>query len=192
MESLRSTTIALTEDLGEGGWGTVYRAEQISPLRREVALKIIKLGMDTKSGHHSLRGRTPGTGDDGPSEHRQSASMPARPRRPAVLRDGTGPRHPDHGVLRPDQSSVPRQRLELFIQVCQADPARPSERDHPSRHQAVERAGHAARRRSRSSRSSTSASPRRSSQRATGEHAVHGRSRQFIGTPAYMSPEQTD
>jgi eukaryotic-like serine/threonine-protein kinase len=37
------------EDLGEGGWGAVYRAEQISPLRREVALKIIKLGMDTKA-----------------------------------------------------------------------------------------------------------------------------------------------
>jgi serine/threonine protein kinase len=39
----------VVEDLGEGGWGTVYRAEQISPLHREVALKIIKLGMDTKA-----------------------------------------------------------------------------------------------------------------------------------------------
>jgi eukaryotic-like serine/threonine-protein kinase len=39
----------ILEDLGEGGWGTVYSAEQVSPLRREVALKIIKLGMDTKS-----------------------------------------------------------------------------------------------------------------------------------------------
>jgi serine/threonine protein kinase len=37
------------EDLGEGGWGAVYRAEQVAPLRREVALKIIKLGMDTKA-----------------------------------------------------------------------------------------------------------------------------------------------
>jgi eukaryotic-like serine/threonine-protein kinase len=35
--------------LGEGGWGTVYLAEQVGPIRRAVALKIIKLGMDTKA-----------------------------------------------------------------------------------------------------------------------------------------------
>ncbi|MBZ5600903.1 MAG: protein kinase [Acidobacteriia bacterium] len=33
--------------LGEGGMGTVYLAEQIEPLRRRVALKVVKLGMDT-------------------------------------------------------------------------------------------------------------------------------------------------
>ncbi len=38
----------LLETLGEGGMGTVYLAEQRSPIRRRVALKIIKLGMDTK------------------------------------------------------------------------------------------------------------------------------------------------
>jgi serine/threonine protein kinase/Tfp pilus assembly protein PilF len=35
--------------LGEGGMGTVYLAEQTEPLRRRVALKLIKLGMDTRS-----------------------------------------------------------------------------------------------------------------------------------------------
>ncbi len=34
--------------IGEGGFGTVYMAEQQEPVRRKVALKIIKLGMDTK------------------------------------------------------------------------------------------------------------------------------------------------
>jgi serine/threonine protein kinase/formylglycine-generating enzyme required for sulfatase activity len=37
------------EVLGEGGMGTVYLAEQEKPIHRRVALKIIKLGMDTKS-----------------------------------------------------------------------------------------------------------------------------------------------
>ncbi len=34
--------------IGEGGFGSVYMAEQEEPVRRKVALKIIKLGMDTK------------------------------------------------------------------------------------------------------------------------------------------------
>lgn len=38
----------LLEQIGEGGFGTVYMAQQDAPIRRRVALKIIKLGMDTK------------------------------------------------------------------------------------------------------------------------------------------------
>ncbi|MFN0069741.1 MAG: protein kinase domain-containing protein, partial [Limisphaerales bacterium] len=38
----------LMERLGEGGCGVVYVAEQTEPVRRRVALKVIKLGMDTK------------------------------------------------------------------------------------------------------------------------------------------------
>jgi serine/threonine-protein kinase len=38
----------LLQRIGEGGFGVVYMAEQQEPVRRKVALKIIKLGMDTK------------------------------------------------------------------------------------------------------------------------------------------------
>ncbi len=38
----------LLQQIGEGGFGVVYMAEQQKPIRRRVALKIIKLGMDTK------------------------------------------------------------------------------------------------------------------------------------------------
>lgn len=38
----------LVERLGEGGFGIVFRAEQTHPVRRDVALKILKLGMDTR------------------------------------------------------------------------------------------------------------------------------------------------
>ena len=38
----------LLQKLGEGGCGVVYMAEQTEPVRRRVALKIIKLGMDTQ------------------------------------------------------------------------------------------------------------------------------------------------
>ena len=51
-----ATTAAIDDDfvryhvlrpLGEGGMGTVYLAEQREPIRRYVALKVVKLGMDT-------------------------------------------------------------------------------------------------------------------------------------------------
>ncbi|HZN40414.1 MAG TPA: protein kinase [Planctomycetota bacterium] len=38
----------ILDTLGEGGMGTVYLAEQKTPVRRRVALKLIKLGMDSK------------------------------------------------------------------------------------------------------------------------------------------------
>src|SRR5467141_1910964 len=39
----------LLQQIGEGGCGVVYVAEQEAPVRRRVALKVIKLGMDTKT-----------------------------------------------------------------------------------------------------------------------------------------------
>jgi serine/threonine protein kinase len=38
----------ILQQIGEGGMGVIYIAEQEEPVRRRVALKIIKLGMDTK------------------------------------------------------------------------------------------------------------------------------------------------
>ena len=44
----RSGPTSSVEKIGEGGCGVVYVAEQEQPVRRRVALKVIKLGMDTK------------------------------------------------------------------------------------------------------------------------------------------------
>ena len=51
--ALIGTTIAgrfqVVEVIGEGGMGTVYRAEQVAPVRRPVALKLIRAGMDSRT-----------------------------------------------------------------------------------------------------------------------------------------------
>ncbi len=61
----------LLQEIGEGGMGTVFMAEQTEPVRRKVALKIIKPGHGLPAGHRPLRGRAAGPGADGPPEHRQ-------------------------------------------------------------------------------------------------------------------------
>ena len=38
----------MVQKLGEGGMGEVWEAEQVDPIRRRVALKVVKLGMDTR------------------------------------------------------------------------------------------------------------------------------------------------
>ena len=89
----------LLELIGEGGFGVVYLAEQTEPVRRQVALKIIKLGMDTKQVIARFEAE------------RQALAMMDHPNiaqvlrrgghrdRSALLRHGAGPRRPDHRTL---------------------------------------------------------------------------------------------
>ncbi len=109
----------LLQPIGEGGFGVVYMAEQKEPVRRKVALKIIKLGMDTQAGHRPLRGRAAGAGDDGPPQHCQGFRRRRHRYRPALLRDGAGQGVPIAEYCDKNQLTA-RQRLELFIAVCQA------------------------------------------------------------------------
>ena len=111
----------ILERVGEGGCGVVYVAEQTEPVRRRVALKVIKLGMDTKAGRRAVRGRAAGAGDDGSSQHRQGAGRGHDRDGPALFRDGTGARHPHHRLLRPEPISPPRNGS-----ICSSRSARPS------------------------------------------------------------------
>ena len=99
------------------------------------------------AGDRPLRGRAAGPGADGPPQHRPGARRGGDRVGPALFRDGTGPGHPHHGVLRPEPAHRPDERLELFVSGLPGRAARPSEGDHPSRPQAVQRDGHALRRR---------------------------------------------
>src|SRR6185503_17546612 len=109
----------LLERVGEGGCGVVYVAEQTEPVRRRVALKVIKLGMDTKQVVARFEAE------------RQALAMMDHPNIAKVLDAGTtdvgrlyfvmelvrGIRITDHC----DQANLTtRERLDLFIKVCQA------------------------------------------------------------------------
>ncbi len=61
----------LLQEIGEGGMGVVFMAEQTEPIERRVALKVIKPGMDTRQVIARFEAERAGPGDDGPPEHRQ-------------------------------------------------------------------------------------------------------------------------
>ena len=135
----------LLEQIGEGGMGVVYMADQQTPVRRRVALKIIKPGMDTRQVIARFEAERQALAlMDHPNIARVLDAGATDSGRP-VLRDGTGPRHPDHRVLRPEQPARPR-AAGTVRPGLPGRAARAPEGDHPPRHQAVERAGHAARR----------------------------------------------
>src|SRR5581483_1278126 len=109
----------LLQQLGEGGCGVVYMAEQEEPVRRRVALKVIKLGMDTKR----VIGRF--------EAERQALALMDHPNIAKVLDAGgteTGRPFFVMELVRGikitdycDQNNLAtRERLDLFTMVCRA------------------------------------------------------------------------
>ena len=119
---LEGTTIdryKLLEQIGEGGMGVVYMAEQTEPVRRKVALKIIKLGMDTKQVVARFEAE------------RQALALMDHPNIAKVLDGGATDTGRPYFVMElvrgepitkfcQSQKLDLKERLELFRQVCEA------------------------------------------------------------------------
>jgi eukaryotic-like serine/threonine-protein kinase len=109
----------LLEQIGEGGWGVVYMADQVEPIRRRVALKIVKLGMDTKQVIARF------------DAERQALALMDHPNIARVLDAGATATGRPYFVMELvrgikitdycDQNQLSTQeRLDLFMQVCHA------------------------------------------------------------------------
>src|SRR5918993_783040 len=109
----------LLEPIGEGGYGTVFMAEQTTPVQRKVALKIIKAGMDTKQVIARFEAE------------RQALALMDHPNIARVLDAAATDTGRPYFVMElvkgvpitkycDEKRLPPRARLELFIQVCQA------------------------------------------------------------------------
>jgi tetratricopeptide (TPR) repeat protein/serine/threonine protein kinase len=116
----------LLEEIGEGGMGTVWMAQQTEPIKRLVAVKVIKPGMDSKQVIARFEAE------------RQALALMDHPNIARVLDGGTTKGEPGGvGPGRPyfvmdlvkgvpitkycdEHRLTPRHRLELFIPVCQA------------------------------------------------------------------------
>jgi eukaryotic-like serine/threonine-protein kinase len=177
----------LLEQIGEGGCGIVYVAEQEEPVRRRVALKVVKLGMDTKQ----VMARF--------DAERQALAMMDHPNIAKVLDAGATETGRPYFVMELvrgikiteycDQHRLSsRERLELFIKVCRAI-------------QHAHQKGIIHRDIKPSNILVTSddgvAVPKvidfgiaKATQGRLTDQTVYTAFEQFIGTPAYMSPEQ--
>ncbi|HKS36007.1 MAG TPA: serine/threonine-protein kinase, partial [Verrucomicrobiae bacterium] len=109
----------LLQSIGEGGCGVVYMAEQEQPVRRRVALKVIKLGMDTRSVIARFEAE------------RQALALMDHPNIAKVFDGGATETGRPYFVMElvrgikitdycDQQKLSVRQRLELFVQVCNA------------------------------------------------------------------------
>jgi WD40 repeat protein/serine/threonine protein kinase len=179
----------LIEQIGRGGGGVVYLAEQEEPVRRRVALKIIKLGMDTQSVVARFEAE------------RQALAMMDHPNIARVFDAGATDKGRPYFVMElvsglritdycdRHQLSV-QQRLELFIPVCHAVQHAHQKgiihRDlKPSNILVTEHEGVAV--------------PKvidfgiaKATQQDVDDRAGLTSEDQFLGTPAYMSPEQVE
>src|SRR3954447_16394951 len=109
----------LLQQIGEGGMGVVFMAEQSEPIQRTIALKIIKPGMDTRQVIARFEAE------------RQAVAMMDHPNIAKVLDAGTTDSGRPYFVMELvkgvpitkycDDKHLPiRDRLQLFIEVCQA------------------------------------------------------------------------
>jgi WD40 repeat protein/serine/threonine protein kinase len=109
----------LLEEIGEGGFGVVYMAEQQHPVRRKVALKVVKPGMDTKQVVARFEAE------------RQALAMMDHPNIAHVLDAGATDSGRPYFVMDlirgmpitefcDGNQLTPRERLQLFVTVCQA------------------------------------------------------------------------
>jgi len=109
----------LLQQIGEGGMGSVYMAEQERPIRRKVALKIIKLGMDSKQVIARFEAE------------RQALALMEHQNIARVLDAGTTKTGRPYFVMElvkgipiteycDNNKLTPRERLELFKPVCLA------------------------------------------------------------------------
>src|SRR5262245_36236848 len=109
----------LLELIGEGGFGVVYMAEQTQPLRRKIALKVVKPGMDS----HQVVARF--------EAERQALALMDHPNIAKVLEAGATDRGRPYFVMElvrgipitkfcDEKRLTARERLGLFVSVCQA------------------------------------------------------------------------
>ena len=109
----------LLQRIGEGGCGVVWMAEQEEPVRRRIALKVIKLGMDTKAVVARFEAERQALAMmDHPNiakVHDAGATETGRPFFVMELVRGIPiTKYCDENHL------TPKDRLELFVKVCQA------------------------------------------------------------------------
>jgi serine/threonine protein kinase len=179
----------LLEKLGEGGFGVVYMAEQREPVKRRVALKIIKVGMDTREVVARFEAERQALAVmDHPNIakiHDAGATETGRPY--FVMELVRGIKLTEYC----DKRNVPtRERLELFMQVCQA-----------VQHAHQKGIIHRDLKPSNILVTVNDGQPvpkiidfgiAKATQMELTEKTVFTRFQQFLGTPAYMSPEQAD